>query len=69
MDELMHLHRGGSELGQRWQDQGKLLNKKWTFFDFIDAAEYFCDKQYTIPTRLAATGVSAGGLTIGARDS
>ena len=58
--------RGGQELGRAWYDDGKLLNKKNTFTDFIDCAEYMIKLSYTSPEHLYAQGGSAGGLLIGA---
>jgi len=58
--------RGGQEMGRRWYDDGKLLNKKNTFTDFIDCGQHLVDTQYTSPDRLVAQGGSAGGLLIGA---
>ncbi len=58
--------RGGQELGRQWYDDGKLLNKKNTFNDFIDCAEFLVDQGYSVPERLFARGGSAGGLLIGA---
>ncbi len=58
--------RGGEELGRHWYENGKLLHKKNTFYDFIDCAEYLLDRQYTRRDRLFAMGGSAGGLLMGA---
>jgi oligopeptidase B len=58
--------RGGSEMGRWWYDQGKLLNKKNTFTDFIACAEYLIAQKYTSKEKLAIIGGSAGGLLIGA---
>ena len=58
--------RGGEELGREWYDDGKMLNKKNTFFDFIDCAEYLVKQKYTSNSKLFAMGGSAGGLLIGA---
>ncbi|MFP4063906.1 MAG: prolyl oligopeptidase family serine peptidase, partial [Bacteroidales bacterium] len=58
--------RGGQELGRQWYEDGKLLNKKNTFNDFIDCAEFLVDQGYTSPEQLFARGGSAGGLLIGA---
>jgi len=58
--------RGGGEMGRYWYDQGKLLNKKNTFTDFIACAEFLIAEQYTSPATLAAGSGSAGGLLIGA---
>lgn len=58
--------RGGNELGEAWHDAGMLMQKKNTFFDFVDAAEYLIQQGWTRPERLAIEGGSAGGLLIGA---
>ncbi len=58
--------RGGEEMGRSWYENGKLLNKKNTFTDFIDVAEYLVDQKYADPNRLFAQGGSAGGLLMGA---
>lgn len=58
--------RGGNELGESWRDAGMLMQKKNTFHDFIDCAEYLIREKWTCPQRLAAEGFSAGGLLIGA---
>ena len=58
--------RGGQEMGRSWYDDGKLLNKKNTFTDFIDCASYLIAENYTAPERLFGQGGSAGGLLIGA---
>jgi oligopeptidase B len=58
--------RGGAELGEEWHDQGKLLQKKNTFTDFIACAEHLIAARYTSSDRLAITGASAGGLLMGA---
>jgi oligopeptidase B len=58
--------RGGGELGKNWHDQGRMLNKKNTFTDFIAAAEHLVAAGYTSKDRLAAMGGSAGGLLMGA---
>jgi len=58
--------RGGEELGRHWYEEGKLLNKKNTFYDFIDCAEYLLEEKYTSTDRLFAMGGSAGGLLVGA---
>lgn len=62
---LAHV-RGGQELGRRWYEEGKLLNKKNTFTDFIRCAEYLIEQNYTNPEKLFAMGRSAGGLLMGA---
>jgi oligopeptidase B len=58
--------RGGGELGKAWHDQGRMLNKRNTFTDFIAAAEHLIHSGYTAPDRLAIEGGSAGGLLMGA---
>ncbi len=58
--------RGGQEMGRQWYDSGKLLNKKNTFTDFIDAGQYLTDHNYTNKDNLFCMGGSAGGLLIGA---
>lgn len=58
--------RGGAYLGRAWYEQGKLLNKKHTFTDFIACSEELIRRGYTSKDRLYATGGSAGGLLVGA---
>jgi oligopeptidase B len=58
--------RGSETLGREWYEDGKLLNKKNTFTDFIDAADYLIAEKYGDPERLFAYGGSAGGLLMGA---
>ena len=58
--------RGGQEMGRDWYEQGKLLNKKNTFTDFIDATEFLVQQDYGDPDQVFAMGGSAGGLLMGA---
>ena len=58
--------RGGSDLGEQWYEDGKLLHKKNTFTDFIACSEKLINEGYTSADRLAAMGGSAGGLLMGA---
>lgn len=58
--------RGGQEMGRDWYENGKLLKKKNTFYDFIDCGKFLVDKGYTSPSHLYAQGGSAGGLLMGA---
>ena len=58
--------RGGEEMGRHWYESGKLLNKKNTFTDFIDAGEWLISNNYTSSDKLFAMGGSAGGLLMGA---
>ncbi len=62
---LAHV-RGGEDLGRQWYEDGKLLKKRNTFYDFIDIADYLVENDYTNPQRLFASGGSAGGLLMGA---
>lgn len=58
--------RGSQTLGRQWYEDGKLLNKKNTFTDFIDCGKYLIKKKYTSLGHLYAQGGSAGGLLMGA---
>ncbi len=58
--------RGGSELGREWYYDGRQLNKKNTFTDFIDVSRFLIEAGYTSASHLYAQGGSAGGLLIGA---
>jgi oligopeptidase B len=58
--------RGGEEMGRSWYEDGKLLNKKNTFHDFIDCGRALVEKGYADADRLYAMGGSAGGLLVGA---
>lgn len=58
--------RGGQEMGRHWYEDGKLLNKKNTFTDFINVGEFLVDEGYTSSQHLYAMGGSAGGLLMGA---
>ncbi len=62
---LAHV-RGGCEMGRHWYQDGKMLNKKNTFSDFIACAEHLIAEKFTRPERLAIRGGSAGGLLMGA---
>lgn len=62
---LAHI-RGGSELGRKWYEDGKLLQKKNTFTDFIACVEYLIAEKYTSSENLAIMGGSAGGLLMSA---
>lgn len=57
--------RGGSELGRAWYEDGKFLNKKNTFSDFIESARYLIQQGYTREGQIAIWGGSAGGMLIG----
>jgi len=58
--------RGGGEMGRQWYDDGKMMNKKNTFTDFVACAEYLIAQKYTNKDKLVASGGSAGGLLMGA---
>lgn len=58
--------RGGEEMGRKWYEDGKLLKKKNTFFDFIDVGEFLVKEKYAAKDKLFAFGGSAGGLLLGA---
>ncbi|MBT8303191.1 MAG: S9 family peptidase, partial [Bacteroidia bacterium] len=58
--------RGGQYLGRPWYENGKLLDKKNTFTDFIDCSRFLIEKKYTSANHLYAMGGSAGGLLMGA---
>ena len=58
--------RGGEEMGRHWYEDGKLLKKKNTFYDFIDCAEHLIANNYTSSDNMYAMGGSAGGLLMGA---
>ena len=58
--------RGGQEMGRDWYEDGKLLKKKNTFYDFIDCGKYLIDSKFTSSEHLYASGGSAGGLLMGA---
>ena len=57
--------RGGGEYGEDWHNAGRMANKKNTITDFIACGEFLIQKGFTSPRRLAATGGSAGGITVG----
>ena len=58
--------RGGQEMGRHWYEDGKLLKKKNTFYDFIDCGKYLIESKCTSSKHLYASGGSAGGLLMGA---
>ena len=58
--------RGGSEMGRQWYDDGKILKKKNTFYDFIDATKSLIENGYGDSKNVFAMGGSAGGLLMGA---
>ena len=58
--------RGGGEMGEDWRQQGRMMKKLNTFYDFIDCADYLEKNKYTSSDRLVINGGSAGGLLMGA---
>jgi oligopeptidase B len=56
--------RGGEYLGRQWYEDGKLLNKKNSFTDFISCSKFLIEKKYTSSKHLYALGGSAGGLLV-----
>ena len=58
--------RGGMERGMKWWKEGKLLNKKNTFEDYIAVGKFLIKKNYTSKNKIIGMGGSAGGLLMGA---
>jgi oligopeptidase B len=58
--------RGGQEMGRAWYEQGRLLNKKNTFTDFIAVTRHLVKEKYAARDKVFAQGGSAGGLLMGA---
>jgi oligopeptidase B len=58
--------RGGGEMGRRWYDDGKMLNKINTFTDFVACARHLVTAGWSDSKRIIARGGSAGGLLMGA---
>ncbi len=58
--------RGSQYLGREWYEEGKMFNKKNTFWDFIDSAKYLGKNNYVDKDQIFAMGGSAGGLLMGA---
>lgn len=62
---ILHI-RGGEDLGRHWYDNGRMMNKCNSFYDFIDATEWLIQQGWAAPDRVCAEGGSAGGLLMGA---
>lgn len=58
--------RGGSELGEKWRQDGRMFKKMNTFNDFVDCSKWLIKNNYTSADRLVIQGGSAGGLLMGA---
>ena len=58
--------RGGRERGEVWHEEGKMMNKKNTFEDYISAAKFLIEKKYSYKGGIIGYGGSAGGLLLGA---
>ena len=58
--------RGSQYLGRQWYEDGKMFNKKNTFWDFIDSAKFLAKNNYVDENQIFAMGGSAGGLLMGA---
>ncbi|MGE8290225.1 MAG: S9 family peptidase [Sphingobacterium sp.] len=61
---LAHI-RGGEEMGRQWYEDGKMMRKMNTFYDFVDCGKCLIEQRYTSPDHLYAQGGSAGGLLMG----
>jgi oligopeptidase B len=57
--------RGGSELGEKWRQEGRMFKKLNTFYDFVDSAKWLVANKYTSADRLVIQGGSAGGMLMG----
>lgn len=57
--------RGGSELGEKWRQDGRMMKKLNTFYDFIDSAKWLIENEYTSADRIVIQGGSAGGMLTG----
>ncbi len=58
--------RGGQDYGRDWYDQGRMMNKMNTFYDFIDCTKGLLSKNIGDQNKVFAMGGSAGGLLMGA---
>ena len=58
--------RGGADMGRYWYEDGRMLNKNNTFFDFIDSTKFLTENNIGHKDKIFAMGGSAGGLLMGA---
>jgi oligopeptidase B len=58
--------RGGQEMGRAWWEDGRLLEKRNTFTDFVDVTDFLVGEKWAAKEKVAAMGGSAGGLLMGA---
>ena len=58
--------RGGADMGRSWYEDGRMMNKNNTFFDFIDSTKYLIENKIGHKDKIFAMGGSAGGLLMGA---
>ena len=58
--------RGGADMGRYWYEDGRMLNKNNTFYDFIDATKFLTENNIGHKGKIFAMGGSAGGLLMGA---
>lgn len=58
--------RGGQEMGRAWYDDGRLLNKRHSFSDFLDVTRELVARGYADPGKVFAMGGSAGGMLMAA---
>ena len=58
--------RGGADMGRFWYEDGRMMNKNNTFFDFIDSTKYLIENNIGHKDKIFAMGGSAGGLLMGA---
>ena len=58
--------RGGADMGRYWYEDGRMLNKNNTFYDFIDATKFLTENNIGHKDKIFAMGGSAGGLLMGA---
>ena len=58
--------RGGADMGRFWYEEGRMMKKNNTFFDFIDSTKFLLENNIGHKDKVFAMGGSAGGLLMGA---